>query len=224
MKVTFINEMADLCEKVGADVHDVARGIGLDGRIGRKFLHPGPRLRRIVFSQGHAGAFSHARHRITARLPASWRPRCWSTMPAESSMQRCRAGVRRCVAVSVRRQNHRRPRPAPLNRGPDGIARSCAIDCRSCRDWSETASLIRRLRSRRRWIRRSRCSRAASPDAAALWTRRPALERLGCTITRDGTSFARCLPRSLRKYHARSRADRSAQRLGPICHTATSRL
>ena len=42
MKVTFINEMADLCEKVGADVHGVARGIGLDGRIGRKFLHPGP--------------------------------------------------------------------------------------------------------------------------------------------------------------------------------------
>jgi UDPglucose 6-dehydrogenase len=42
MKVTFINEMADLCERVGGDVHDVARGIGLDGRIGRKFLHPGP--------------------------------------------------------------------------------------------------------------------------------------------------------------------------------------
>ncbi len=42
MKITFINEMADLCEKVGADVHDVARGIGLDGRIGRKFLHAGP--------------------------------------------------------------------------------------------------------------------------------------------------------------------------------------
>jgi UDPglucose 6-dehydrogenase len=41
-KITFINEIADVCEKVGADVHDVARGIGLDGRIGRKFLHPGP--------------------------------------------------------------------------------------------------------------------------------------------------------------------------------------
>jgi UDPglucose 6-dehydrogenase len=41
-KITFINEIADLCEAVGADVHDVARGIGLDGRIGRKFLHPGP--------------------------------------------------------------------------------------------------------------------------------------------------------------------------------------
>ena len=41
-KITFINEIADLCEKVGADVYDVARGLGLDGRIGRKFLHPGP--------------------------------------------------------------------------------------------------------------------------------------------------------------------------------------
>ncbi len=42
MKITFINEIADLCEKLGADVNDVARGIGLDGRIGRKFLHAGP--------------------------------------------------------------------------------------------------------------------------------------------------------------------------------------
>jgi UDPglucose 6-dehydrogenase len=41
-KITFINEMAELCEKVGADVQDVARGIGLDGRIGGKFLHAGP--------------------------------------------------------------------------------------------------------------------------------------------------------------------------------------
>jgi UDPglucose 6-dehydrogenase len=41
-KISFINEMAQLCEQVGADVHGVARGIGLDGRIGRKFLHPGP--------------------------------------------------------------------------------------------------------------------------------------------------------------------------------------
>ncbi|UVO51440.1 UDP-glucose/GDP-mannose dehydrogenase family protein [Sphingomonas sp. SUN019] len=41
-KITFINEMADLCEAVGADVQDVARGIGLDNRIGRKFLHAGP--------------------------------------------------------------------------------------------------------------------------------------------------------------------------------------
>jgi len=41
-KVTFINQIADLCEALGADVQDVAHGIGLDGRIGRKFLHAGP--------------------------------------------------------------------------------------------------------------------------------------------------------------------------------------
>ncbi len=41
-KITFINEIADLCEKLNADVQDVAKGIGLDGRIGRKFLHAGP--------------------------------------------------------------------------------------------------------------------------------------------------------------------------------------
>ncbi len=42
MKITFINEMSDLCEKVGANVQEVSRGIGLDGRIGSKFLHAGP--------------------------------------------------------------------------------------------------------------------------------------------------------------------------------------
>ena len=41
-KISFINEIAELCEKVGADVQDVAKGIGLDGRIGGKFLHAGP--------------------------------------------------------------------------------------------------------------------------------------------------------------------------------------
>ena len=42
VKISYINQMADLCERVGADVHDVARGMGLDKRIGNKFLHPGP--------------------------------------------------------------------------------------------------------------------------------------------------------------------------------------
>ena len=42
MKITFINEIADLCEKVGANVQEVARGVGLDNRIGGKFLHAGP--------------------------------------------------------------------------------------------------------------------------------------------------------------------------------------
>src|SRR6516225_4972030 len=64
-KITFINEIADLCEAVGADVQDVARGIGLDGRIGRKFLHAGPGFggscfpkdcRALVRTAGEAGA------------------------------------------------------------------------------------------------------------------------------------------------------------------------
>lgn len=42
MKISFINQIADLCEQVGADVQDVAKGMGLDNRIGAKFLHPGP--------------------------------------------------------------------------------------------------------------------------------------------------------------------------------------
>jgi UDPglucose 6-dehydrogenase len=41
-KISFINEIANLCEKIGCDVHDVAKGIGMDRRIGSKFLHPGP--------------------------------------------------------------------------------------------------------------------------------------------------------------------------------------
>ena len=42
VKISYINQMADLCEQVGANVHDVAKGMGLDKRIGNKFLHPGP--------------------------------------------------------------------------------------------------------------------------------------------------------------------------------------
>lgn len=41
-KITFINEVANLCDAIGCDIHDVARGMGMDNRIGRKFLHPGP--------------------------------------------------------------------------------------------------------------------------------------------------------------------------------------
>jgi UDPglucose 6-dehydrogenase len=41
-KISFINEIANLCDRIGCDVHDVARGIGMDNRIGRYFLHPGP--------------------------------------------------------------------------------------------------------------------------------------------------------------------------------------
>ncbi len=60
-KITFINEIADLCEEVDADVHDVAKGIGLDGRIGRKFLHPGPGYGGSCFPKDTRALVSTAR-------------------------------------------------------------------------------------------------------------------------------------------------------------------
>ena len=60
-KITFINEVADLCEHVGADVHDVARGIGLDGRIGKKFLHAGPGYGGSCFPKDTRALVSTAR-------------------------------------------------------------------------------------------------------------------------------------------------------------------
>jgi hypothetical protein len=56
MKITFINEMADLCEKVGANVQEVARGIGLDNRIGGQVPACRSGLWRLVLSEGYAGA------------------------------------------------------------------------------------------------------------------------------------------------------------------------
>src|SRR6516225_3503972 len=66
-KITFINEIADLCERVGADVHDVARGIGLDGRIGRKFLHPGPGFGGSCFPKDTLALVNTARKKRMAR-------------------------------------------------------------------------------------------------------------------------------------------------------------
>src|SRR5512137_32039 len=60
-KITFINEIADLCEKVGADVQEVARGIGLDKRIGAKFLHAGPGYGGSCFPKDTLGLVKTAR-------------------------------------------------------------------------------------------------------------------------------------------------------------------
>ncbi len=62
-KITFINEIANLCEKVGADVHIVARAMGLDGRIGRKFLHPGPGFGGSCFPKDTLGLLNIGRQR-----------------------------------------------------------------------------------------------------------------------------------------------------------------
>ena len=72
MKVTFINEIADLCERVDADVLDVSRGIGLDNRIGAEFLNPGP---------GYGGS-CFPKTLATNGPPADLRPRgCGEGLP-----------------------------------------------------------------------------------------------------------------------------------------------
>ena len=82
-KITFINEIADLCEKVGANVQQVARGIGLDNRIGSKFLHAGPgyggscfpkdTLALIKTAQDHGAVAAHRRDRRVGQRPAQAR-------------------------------------------------------------------------------------------------------------------------------------------------------
>ena len=68
MKISFVNEIADLCEAVGADVQEVATAIGADGRIGNKFLHPGPGFGGSCFPKDVAALIRTARE---ARSPLS---------------------------------------------------------------------------------------------------------------------------------------------------------
>jgi len=69
VKITFINEIADLCEKTGADVRVVAKGMGLDGRIGRKFLHAGPGYGGSCFPKDTVALVKTARdHKVPLRL------------------------------------------------------------------------------------------------------------------------------------------------------------
>jgi UDPglucose 6-dehydrogenase len=61
-KISFINEMANICERVGADIHKVAKGMGLDGRISRKFLHPGPGFGGSCFPKDTRAISQIAKH------------------------------------------------------------------------------------------------------------------------------------------------------------------
>jgi len=60
-KISFINEIANLCDRIGCDVHDVARAIGMDNRIGKKFLHPGPGFGGSCFPKDTSALVSVAR-------------------------------------------------------------------------------------------------------------------------------------------------------------------
>ena len=100
-KITFINEIADLCECVGADVQDVARGMGLDNRIGAKFLHAGPGFGGSCFPkdatalhQDRARSWRPVAHRrdgrrrSTSSANAPWRARWWLRSTAQSAARR----------------------------------------------------------------------------------------------------------------------------------------
>jgi UDPglucose 6-dehydrogenase len=72
IKISFINEMANLCEEVGANVVDLARAIGLDGRIGSKFLHPGPGFGGSCFPKDTLALLRIAQeHGVSARSVAA---------------------------------------------------------------------------------------------------------------------------------------------------------
>ena len=67
-KISFINEIANLCDRIGCDVHDVARAIGMDNRIGKKFLHPGPGFGGSCFPKDTSALVSVARQYETPSL------------------------------------------------------------------------------------------------------------------------------------------------------------
>ena len=105
MKISFINEIANLCEAVDADVQDVARGIGLDNRIGPKFLHPGPGYGGSCFPKDTLALLSNrARRRVEQRIVKT---------VVEVNDHRKAAMAERIVKAlggSVAGQAHRRPR------------------------------------------------------------------------------------------------------------------
>jgi UDPglucose 6-dehydrogenase len=90
-KITFINEVADLCEQVGADVNEVARGMGLDNRIGGKFLHAGPGFGGSCFPKDTAALLKTAQdHGVALRIVEA---------VASVNDQRKRAMARKVVAA-----------------------------------------------------------------------------------------------------------------------------
>ena len=93
-RISFMNDLANLCELLGADIELVRKGMGSDGRIGPKFLFAGSGLRRQLLPQGPARRGQH-RH---ARSATTWRS--W-TRSSRSTSARSASWVKRCSRTSA---------------------------------------------------------------------------------------------------------------------------
>jgi len=134
-KISFINEMAALCEEVGADVHAVARGMGLDGRIGRKFLHPGPGFGGSCF-EGDATVFVLNSPHVHPRPLASFFAEAGSPPPGQAA------------GIEIQRPADTRVLALDPDAGRPVVARVTALTRRRYRGTmvTVTASMGRRIR------------------------------------------------------------------------------
>ena len=153
-KVAFINEMADLCEKTGANVQDVARGMGLDNRIGAKFLHPGPGFGGSCFPKDLAALLNMADANGVRLGIAERRERRQSRAASAPWWD---ASSRRSTAASP-------ARPSPSSASPSSRT---PTTCARRRRWSLVPDLQAAGRPsapsiRRAWTRRDRSSPAPS--------------------------------------------------------------
>ena len=136
IKITFINEIADLCESVGADVQEVARGIGLDNRIGAKFLHAGPGYGGSCFPKDTL-ALVKTGAGLRARRCASSR-RWWRSTTSASAPWAARSSRPAAAACAARRIARARPHLQAQHRRHARRAvaghhhRRCRMPARAC--------------------------------------------------------------------------------------------
>ena len=211
-KISFINEMAEICERVGADVHQVAKGMGLDKRINPKFLHPGPGYGGSCFPKDTSALVQIAgEHGYRLRIVEA-------VLEVNRERRAAMLAKMRRLLPDVRRPHDRRARAWPSSRTPTTCATrppstSCARRSAPARGCASS--------TRRRWRPRAPCSArqgvawcadaydaAAGADLLVLFTewnqfRNLDLERLKGLLRR---AAHRRLPQHLRPpAHARGR-------------------
>ncbi len=137
-KITFINEVAELCEAVGADVEVVARGMGLDNRIGPKFLHPGP---------GYGGSCFPKDTRAVAQIAEEHGMRFEIIEAVLSANERVKSRMIGKIESRLRRRSPARRSPCSAWRSrPTPTTCASRRPFRSSRGWSQRGAKVARLR------------------------------------------------------------------------------